>query len=264
MPLDVIGETVVIYTHIPKSAGTSIKTHFGFGDVACHRTMRQLYDRWHLNPEPVAFTYYKPDDEGDRLQKEERMRILRALAQRAQAAGYQSLYSAAFKVAFVRNPWDRAGSLYHYHRKDFGWNDFAHFIKEMKNRRGVFDAAGDSVLRLTQSEYIKINGQFDLNFLGKYETLGEDIIRLQKILDVTPRPLETFKRRSANFGNYVELYEDFELVYTVFEYFHEDLVNFGYTFNNTRSCAMTRECIRRYKAVSVPLAHKHAAAGDNR
>ena len=256
MPLDIVGDTIVVYAHIPKVAGTSLKTHFNF-EKSCHLTMQEMYEKYALRDEAAPIVSTPTDDEKAegksvwvphhrRIVQQKEKKICDIMAA-MYTAGYPNKWSFAFKLGFVRNPWDRAGSIYHYHQKDFGWRNFAQFITEMKEGEGIFDKKEESVLKLTQSDYLKVENQFDLNFLGKYESLNADVMRLQEILGVESRPLETSERRSANFRNYTALYENFESVYTVFDYYHEDLVNFGYTFDNTLSCKATKECIRRYK-----------------
>ena len=86
--------------------------------------------------------------------------------------------------------------------------------------------------------------------MGKYETLGEDIQKLYMILNDAPAPIFDIERRpsSNREQNYIEMYENFDSIFTIFEYYYDDIVNFKYTFNNSEMCTQTEKCFKLYEA----------------
>ena len=44
MPYDIVGNVPVIFVHIPKNAGTSVKEYFNI-EKSCHKTLQEMYKK---------------------------------------------------------------------------------------------------------------------------------------------------------------------------------------------------------------------------
>jgi hypothetical protein len=146
-----------IFIHVPKTAGTSIATFFRV--KAKHIPLSRYY-----------------------------------LADPARAAG-------TFKVAFTRDPLERLHSAFNYLRSSIGENnsldvrwatqhlagfpDFPAFIEALGDRRQNRPLlAWRHFLPQTVWLVDRPGGDIQIDFLGKFQTLSEDIVRLSKRLGV--------------------------------------------------------------------------------
>jgi hypothetical protein len=69
-----------------------------------------------------------------------------------------------FKFAFDRNPWDRQVSFYHHrYRNEKSPPSFASFMHE------------DARARIDNFDIYSIGGDVAVDFIGRFETLGEDL-----------------------------------------------------------------------------------------
>jgi len=130
-----------------------------------------------------------------------------------------------FKFSFVRNPWDRAVSYFHF--IPFGEKSgisFAKFVEDL----GVRRTAGD--LRFEQQErYIcDRSGRCLVDFVGRFENLTEDFAKACDALGLArPRLPHVFASRGRK--PYREYY-DANTRKLVAALFREDIERFGYTF----------------------------------
>jgi len=81
------------------------------------------------------------------------------------------VWQSYFKFAFDRNPWDRQVSFYHHrYRNENVPPSFATFMQE------------DSHARIDNFEIYSIDGDVAVDFIGRFETLGEDLkIALERV-----------------------------------------------------------------------------------
>ena len=80
-----------------------------------------------------------------------------------------NIWDPAFKFSFVRNPWDRISSIYNYHIEDFSeFQNFECVLRALELKSTPFEKG---VLSYTQTEFLSVGGEIELNFLGKYENL---------------------------------------------------------------------------------------------
>ena len=143
-------------------------------------------------------------------------------------------WDSAWKFAFVRNPWDRAVSLYEYRR--------------MKNKTGIESNAisfGDWVQRvfgddpdpsyhnktrpfLSQSDWLKDDeGAITLEFIGRFEHLADDFDQVaERIAPGVRLPRLNASRRRSHTDYYDARSRD-----TVARWFAEDIERFGYVFD---------------------------------
>ena len=99
---------------------------------------------------------------------------------------------AAFKFTFVRNPYDRAVSLYLYLRRlDLVPEEtsFVEFLRELE-RDGCPRIGPYNYLGLSQcNPQVRWTEQVDMDFVGRFESLEEDFAELLTRLGLDPRPL---------------------------------------------------------------------------
>ena len=145
----------------------------------------------------------------------------------------REVWERSFKFAFVRNPWDRAVSLYEYRRGKDRTGIATRDLSFSEWTRRVFSEDPDPVFHnnpksfQTQSEWLRDDrGEIDIDFVGRFERIAgdfEDIAR--KIAPGTSlRHLNASSR--AAYGSYY----DTASKETVTRWFEEDIERFGYVF----------------------------------
>lgn len=161
-------------------------------------------------------------------------------------SGYQLILSRQefetfFKFTFVRNPWDRLASAFHFlkggglHEADARWAaehlapypDFEAFVTGWVTRRNVHSW----VHFKPQYTYLCLPGQRTLrvNFIGFYENLAHDYEALRQHLGTgAPLKAENVTRVQRD---YRDLYT-YEMQKIVADVYREDIERLGYTFDN--------------------------------
>ena len=290
MPYGLINDIPVLFIHIPKSAGTSVKRHFNL-QMQGHET---LGDFIYTMNQGRIYTAANGDQATSEevfdqwlAEIEHSFRALREKSKREKVHPIKNV----FKFSFVRNPWDRASSIYHYHKKDFGGlGQFEKFVTSMNTRTGpIYSPDSTTDLSLTQTQYLSVGSnclplrtydiepenflgergihptpgpgntsQLFMDYIGRFETLHEDVGNICRILEdvsrsSTPHP-STFthhERKSENVKqSYKEAYESFHSIYTVFKYYIDDVKNFNYTFSGEPDCDVTQQCFERYNRLA--------------
>ena len=280
MPLELINNFPVIHIHIPKTAGTSIKKYFGFYED-CHRTAQDFLSSINGRIVPISINAH----EETRVYKNQisRQQEIKELIERKEARGGH-LFRDAFKFSFVRNPWDRIASIYHYHKEGALPETFDELMSDIKSKGGVFGSSskGKSSLSLTQTQYLSVGDSIcvqndvkypdnkksvlAMNYIGKFETIKTDVEKITEAIWKKPKvrfanetpvsvynqgPPEAFEgskyhwRPSDNSKQrYTQMYKDFDSIYAVFDYYYDDVVNFNYTFSAAPYCEITQECFK--------------------
>lgn len=139
-------------------------------------------------------------------------------------------FEKRFCVLFVRNPYDRLVSFYH-HMQQIGGHarglclrkSFSEFVREPELKQ---------IMR-PMFEYMTCNGKKVADFLGRYESLDEDVCRLIDILgfdspDEIKDSWKETKRYQQTEHKHYEAYYTEELKATVYEAYKEDFLLFGY------------------------------------
>jgi len=143
-----------------------------------------------------------------------------------------------FKFAFVRNPWDRLVSVYRYlhdSRGDGRYPEWAAFVQGF----GSFEAfvsrwlwpenVERCVLFLPQHRFLLDRfGMPCLDYLGRFETLAEDFVRVAACLSVRARLPQS--NRAPERREYADYY-DAESRERVAEVYARDIEWFGYRFD---------------------------------
>lgn len=157
---------------------------------------------------------------------------------------YQLIFSEAeferyFKFTFVRNPWDRLVSAFHFLKKggvnqrDAQWAarqlgefaDFGDFVRRWINSRNIYRG----IHFIPQFEFLRVAGSAPkVDFVGRFENLEEDF---QHIAQTIGAESVLAKRNSRSVGrDFREYYED-DTVQIVADAFATDIELFGYTFD---------------------------------
>ena len=143
---------------------------------------------------------------------------------------------AAFKFAFVRNPWDRFVSLWSY------WHRLRRCVDSVKGRSlaeacrfiaergvpppGIGNISGFN-LAAPQTEWLFPDGRLAVDFVGRFEDLDEDFGRVCRVLGVRAvLPRLNTSRRKADYRRY---YDD-EAAELVGRLYAGDVRSFGYEF----------------------------------
>lgn len=135
-------------------------------------------------------------------------------------------------VTFVRNPWDRLVSWFFYHKTNninaFPYDNFEDWVK---------DGCKHGSWNLPVSYYHPkdpldmhawMGGSPDnMDFIGKIETIDEDLVRLGEELGIHIQPPK--KLNTSRHKNYRELYTD-ETRKIVEEIYGKDIETFKYEF----------------------------------
>jgi hypothetical protein len=149
-------------------------------------------------------------------------------------------YRRMFKFTFVRNPWDRLVSTYHYLQaggqgdKDAAWaarlglagRSFRDFVRERLSQDGI---NGAYHLR-PQAQFVTLGPDHpvEMDFVGRFETIERDFatIRDRLGLDAT---LPSRNRGTARPRDYRAAYDD-ETREIVGRVYARDVALFGYAF----------------------------------
>jgi hypothetical protein len=136
-----------------------------------------------------------------------------------------------FKFCFVRNPWDRALSLYRYRRKIFGFSakitthkDFIiQVIEPYHNPTNVWKHFNDPQLNWICNQ----KGQVMADYIGRYENLQEDFNVICNKIGIPQKKL--LHTNSTTHKHYSEYYDD-ETREIIAQKYAKDIEYFGYEF----------------------------------
>ncbi len=150
-------------------------------------------------------------------------------------------YDAYFKFGFVRNPWDRLVSAYHYlsqggkrgvGTKDHNWflaniaqyRDFEQFVHEWVNEANI----RTGVHFIPQSYFLcdPESGEVMVDFVGRYETLARDFEHVRSRLG---SQAELAVRNPSSRGSYRDYYTP-DMIEIVAKAYATDTGTFNYGF----------------------------------
>jgi len=188
-----------IFVHIPKTAGTTFSKALDEPRDHKHSTLEMtIRDGLGRNP----------------LKKLFRRKIL----------GY-------FKFAVVRNPWDRAVSLY-MEKKHTGWlNDdveFSDFIEHVYSNPEMISK--DPNLRFhcrPCHHWLTLNGKFEIDFVGRFEQLQADFDTICHKINLQKSILPILRKRDR--AHYSTFYDE-ETRKIVADHNQVDIDYFAYRF----------------------------------
>jgi chondroitin 4-sulfotransferase 11 len=144
----------------------------------------------------------------------------------------ESKWNEAYKFTLVRNPWDKAVSLYEYRRKKDRTEisargvSFSDWVKMTYGEDKNYDYYNARAFQ-PQVDWLKDNeGKISMDFVGKFESINEDFNHIKNVigLDAELPYLNASKR-----AGYQSYYDD-ETRDIVARWFHEDIDFFTYKF----------------------------------
>ena len=202
-----------VFIHITKAAGQSVELAFGY-----------TQEKSPMNGEFYVLGW----------SKEHKNWIshwtMKSYIERGLLSGYE--YQTFFKFAFVRNPWARMVSEYHWKGGRMKGTSFKQFLKmpyeqlRKKYRQGGFD-------QHLRPQYLSIyadDGTLMVDFIGKVKNMKEDWEYVEKKLGrsiVLPRVNKTKHK------HYSEYYDN-ETIGIIEERYGKDISLFNYSFEDKR------------------------------
>jgi hypothetical protein len=144
----------------------------------------------------------------------------------------QEKWDAAYKFTLVRNPWDKAVSLYEYRKKKnrtgiasrgIGFSDWVRVTYGEDKDFSYYDARAFQ----PQVEWLKDNeGKISIDFIGKFESINKDFDQIRSVIGVE----QSLPHLNASKRTGYRTYYDDETRDIVARWFREDIETFGYKF----------------------------------
>ncbi len=199
-----------IFIHNYKVAGTSIETalnHYGNTSFRSSGIKDKLLCA--LNSYPKLFSEDFPAH-------------IQACQLKEQIPG--NVFNNYFRFGFVRNPWDWQVSLYTFMLKEVGHHQHQ-LIKSFKNFDEYIEWRVNKDLHLQKDFFYDKNGKCLMNFIGKFETLENDMNYIFKRFSINSGLPHLNKSRET--PDYKQFYSPHSAK-LVEEAFKEDIITFGY------------------------------------
>ena len=151
------------------------------------------------------------------LNMKENFRHFTASAMRKKVG--EDTWSNYFKFSFIRNPFEKIVSLYHYNGKGFGFEDssFKEYVKAW--------GKGKKISRYPHQNSSYIDEKLD--FIGRFENLQEDFDIVCDKIGIPRQQLP--HKNKTNHKHYTEYYDE-ETRAIVTEKYAKDIEYFGYKF----------------------------------
>ena len=211
----------IIFIHIPKCCGSSIRS-----------SLSESY-KFLFNATIKNFKNLKEIDQNDNFEnynfkiKSFKDHLPFQLIKKT------NLHKNKFIFTSVRNPFSRMVSLYYecrnskVHRNRFKKiNNFPDFVESVIKNPYWFP--------IPMVDYIGINNLKKLNFICKYENFNEDIIRLNKYINMSIKHHNhnNSVKNFFKFSDYRKFYKNKDLILNVKEYYKKDFLYFNYSYND--------------------------------
>lgn len=215
----IVNECKCIFIHIPKTAGISL-THTIISHVVGYDTSGEI---GHLSND----LKYKFSLRNAQKHKQAKYYVPTDISKKQ--------WDEYYKFAFVRNPWDRVVSEFHWrqerpsekHKPPRNFKNFITYCKfriesSPKAKRDIYWTHGQ-----TQKSYVTNNkGMIILDDIFHFEKINEAIKVLQTKLDI---PLKLKRYNTSKHHHYRDYYND-TTKKMVFDLYKEDIELFDYEF----------------------------------
>ena len=149
----------------------------------------------------------------------------------------KNTFSSYYSFGFVRNPWDRAVSLYEYcletyladrYKDIVNFDSFKTFIETSCNPDHTGKNRFTSIHMKPQYDYLSIQNRLAVDFVGRFETLEEDTKNVFNSIGVEMPETFLHTHKTKSRPHYSEYYND-RLQKLVGKQFALDVTNFEYT-----------------------------------
>ena len=143
------------------------------------------------------------------------------------------IWQSYFKFGFVRNPWERLVSFYHFHKSRLTLPSVRRSRPDLASRFDNVNSFEEWLLNGIVAQpcaffLCDTDGEQIVDFVGRFESLDEDFSRVCTHLGIRAE-LPHLKR--SDHGDYRQYYSR-RLANRVAEHFKADIDRFGYTFNS--------------------------------
>jgi len=208
----------IIFIHIPKCAGSSIKG-FYFDNIKLD---------WRVPNYDLLYGWCP----------KRRLHLQHATPKQLIETELVSIedWNSYFKFTFIRNPWDRAYSDYLWIMKDRNIKgSFKNYIYKDGVFKGVFNDNTNMYYRgdhlLPQTDFVF--GDYSLDFIGRFENLKKDIEAINKKINFS-KEFNIHKNKSKNRHNHYSLFYTNSNKKLVDNIYKEDINDLNYIFQDMR------------------------------
>jgi hypothetical protein len=209
-----------LFVHIAKTGGTSVRAAL---------QAQRWRDPW-----------YWPMFLCSRLSHLSGHRIATKLPRHAKVVAAKELlpkefFDQLFKFAFVRNPWDLQVSSFHHIRRErpqylSGHEDFEAFLRWKLDPERPYQYHIDTSIESQTDYLIDLSGRVVVDFIGRYERLGEDFAEACRRIGM-PAPALPHQRQARDRQKDYRGYYTDETAELVARHFARDIEILGYGFD---------------------------------
>ena len=211
----------LIFIHIPKCAGSSIKDYY-FDEPVID---------WKVPNYEILYGWCP----------KRQIHLQHATSKQLLETGLISKdhWSEYFKFTFIRNPFDRAYSDYLWIQKDRKIRgSFQEYILQKGNFDKVLNDCSDKNYRgdhvISQTDFFDFEGHYKMDFVGRFESLNNDIEKLNKILGIQ-KPFTYHSKKNKNRLDHYSLFYSAKTKRMVAKKFSDDLNKLDYRFDDQKT-----------------------------
>lgn len=205
-----------IFFHIPKVAGTSVRIALDpYAHFTTKRLPNRILERFKLVRVFAKIPHYRYRAYGRHITVSD-----------AREALPDDIFNNYYKFAFVRNPWEREVSRYHYILRTPNIKTHA-TVKSMASFEEYLHWRICEDMGLQRDFIADNNGELLVDFVGKFETLSQDLGKICSYLDLRLSTLPHLN--SSQHDNYRKYYNS-AMVDLIYKHFQADIELFDFSF----------------------------------